>query len=177
MATTSGIDQLGHAGLWVHDLARMREFYAGMLGLTVTDEDEELGIVFLSSRPDEEHHELVLQRGRVGGPDTRVVHQLSWRLGSAAALREFDRRLSAFAVPVQQRVTHGNALGIYFFDPEGNRNEVYWPTGRDVPQPFRKSIDLSLPVDELLRESDRRVADGTPRYQPAEPAQPPGQHP
>ena len=107
MATTSGIDQLGHAGLWVHDLARMREFYAGMLGLTVTDEDEELGIVFLSSRPDEEHHELVLQRGRVGGPDTRVVHQSSWRLGSAAALREFHRRLSAFAVPVQQRVMHG----------------------------------------------------------------------
>lgn len=64
-------------------------------------------------------------------------------------------------------VEHAPALGIYFFDPEGNRNEVYWAAGREVRQPFRKSIDLSLPVDELVEESDRRVADGTPAYQPA----------
>jgi catechol-2,3-dioxygenase len=169
VATATGIARLGHTGLWVDDLDRMRDFYVNVLGVEVTDEDPEIGIVFLSSRPREEHHELVLQRGRVGGPEVRVVHQISWRLDSLAALQAFDRRLAAAAVPVQQRVTHGNALGIYFFDPEGNRNEVYWATGREVPQPFRKSIDMSLPAEELVRESDRRVADDTPAYQPPAP--------
>ena len=166
MPSSTGIAHLGHTGLWVHDLDLMRDFYVRLVGLTVTDEDPELGIVFLSSRPEEEHHEFVLQRGRVGGPEVNLVHQISWRLASLGALQSFDRLLTDEGVPVQQRVTHGNALGIYFFDPEGNRNEVYWPTGREVPQPFRKTIDMSLPPEELLRESDRRVVDGTPAYQP-----------
>lgn len=43
---------------------------------------------------------------------------------------------------MQQEVTHGNAIGIYFFDPEGNRNEVYLRIERDVRQPFRKTVNL-----------------------------------
>jgi hypothetical protein len=41
-------------------------FFVGTpnLGVTITDEDEERGIVFFSARPGEEHHEFVLQRGR-----------------------------------------------------------------------------------------------------------------
>ena len=53
---------LGHTGLWVTDLAVMRDFYERVVGLTVTDEDEEQGIVFLSAQPEVEHHEFVLQR-------------------------------------------------------------------------------------------------------------------
>lgn len=32
-----------------------------MLDLTITDADEVVGIVFVSSRPDVEHHEFVIQ--------------------------------------------------------------------------------------------------------------------
>ena len=48
---------LGHTGLWVTDLPTMRDFYERVIGLTVTDEDEEQGIVFFSAQPDVEHHE------------------------------------------------------------------------------------------------------------------------
>ena len=58
------ITQLDHTGLWVYDLPKMRDFYERLLGLTVTDEDDDLGIVFFSQHPDDEHHEFVLQRGR-----------------------------------------------------------------------------------------------------------------
>jgi len=51
---------LCHTGFWVDDLDTMREFYTGMLGLTVTDEAPDLGVVFLSARPEQEHHEFVL---------------------------------------------------------------------------------------------------------------------
>jgi catechol 2,3-dioxygenase-like lactoylglutathione lyase family enzyme len=44
--------ELDHTGLWVDDLEAMVEFYVELLGLQVTDRDDELGIVFLSSRPE-----------------------------------------------------------------------------------------------------------------------------
>jgi catechol 2,3-dioxygenase-like lactoylglutathione lyase family enzyme len=63
---------LGHTGLWVTDLAKMRDFYERVLGLTVTDADDEQGIVFFSARPDVEHHEFVLQRVRTAPPGSLV---------------------------------------------------------------------------------------------------------
>ncbi|MFF0011310.1 VOC family protein [Streptomyces sp. NPDC005374] len=44
------ITGLGHAGFWVDDLDTMRDFYTRVMGLSVTDEDEEMGTVFLSAR-------------------------------------------------------------------------------------------------------------------------------
>ena len=162
----SGIVGLGHTGLWVEDLARMRRFYEHVLGLVVTDEDEELGIVFLSSQPGTEHHELVLQRGRTAPIGAKLVHQISWRLDSLESLLGYHRVLRAEEVRIQQVVTHGNAFGIYFFDPEENRNEVYWPTDVAVAQPFRKSLNLDQDAERIMAEAARlRDGDG-PRYQP-----------
>lgn len=158
--------ELGHTGLWVNDLTRMKDFYTRVLGLTVTDEDEEQGMVFLSSRPDVEHHEFVLARGRVGGPETRVAHQFSWRVAALEDVLEYHVRFKAEGIQVQQEVTHGNAIGIYFFDPEGNRNEVYWATGRDVRQPFRKTLNLEQAPASVLADSDQLVEAGGPAYQP-----------
>jgi catechol-2,3-dioxygenase len=160
------IAELGHTGLWVNDLEAMKDFYTRVLGLQVTDQDEDAGIVFLSSRPEVEHHELALARGRVGGPEVKVTHQISWRVPSLEDVLEFHERFRSEGVEVQQEVTHGNAVGIYFFDPEGNRNEVYWQTGRAVPQPFRKSLNLDQSADQVVAESDQLVQAG-PAYQPA----------
>ena len=160
------ITGLGHTGFWVNDLEVMRDFYTRILGLTVTDQDEDHGIVFLSSQPEREHHEFVLQRGRTAPPGTRLTHQVSWRVDSLATLLEYHRRFRAEGVQVQQEVSHGNAIGIYFFDPEGNRNEVYLRLERAVHQPFRKSINLDQEPDQVLAEVERLLSDGTPDYQP-----------
>jgi catechol-2,3-dioxygenase len=161
-----GIVELGHTGLWVNDLEAMTTFYSAVLGLQVTDRDDELGIVFLSARPRAEHHEMVLQRGRTAEDGAKLTHQISWRLDSLEALVEFHRRFRDNGIPVQQEVTHGNAFGIYFFDPEGNRNEVYLRIERDVRQPFRKSLDLDQDHDQILAQADELLADGGPRYRP-----------
>lgn len=160
------ITGLGHTGLWVDDLDRMRDFYSRVLGLTITDEDAEHGIVFLSARPDEEHHEFVLQRGRHAPADVQLTHQISWRVASLDDLREFHRRFAAEGVRVQQEVTHGNAFGIYFFDPEGNRNEVYLRIDRDVRQPFRKTLDFDQDPELVYADAERLLNDGGPAYQP-----------
>jgi catechol 2,3-dioxygenase-like lactoylglutathione lyase family enzyme/ribosomal protein S18 acetylase RimI-like enzyme len=160
------IAELGHTGLWVTDLDLMRDFYERVLGLTVTDADDEQGIVFFSSRPGTEHHEFVLQRGRTAPVGAMLSHQISWRVDSVETLQMYHHRFKAEGVPVQQEVTHGNAYGIYFFDPEGNRGEVYMRIPRDVRQPFRKSLNLEQSVEDVNAEAERLLADDGPRYQP-----------
>ena len=162
------IAELGHTGLWVNDLPLMRDFYERVLGLTVTDEDTNLGIVFLSSRPEKEHHEFVLQTGRTAIPGAKQQHQISWRVQSLDDLRAFHQTFATEGIEVQQEVTHGNALGIYFFDPEGNRNEVYLRLDRDIRQPFRKTIDFGRTPEEIWADAERLLADGSTAYQPVQ---------
>jgi len=162
------VAELGHTGLWVYDLPKMRDFYERVLGLTVTDEDDDLGIVFLSSRPAAEHHEFVLQTGRTAAIGDKQQHQISWRVESLDDIRAFHATFAAEGVTVQQEVTHGNAFGIYFFDPEANRNEVYLRIERDVRQPFRKSIDFSLEPDEIWAEAERLLDEGGEAYRPVQ---------
>ena len=95
-----------------------------------------------------------------------MVQQVSWVVDSVETVRKFHRLFQERGVAVQQDVSHGIAISIYFFDPEGNRNEVYFPIDVDVRQPFRKTIDLDQSVDEILAENNRLIADGTPAYQP-----------
>lgn len=162
------IVELGHTGLWVNDLETMERFYTAVVGLQVTDRDDDLGIVFLSARPEAEHHEMVLQRGRTAPAEAKLTHQISWRVDSLETLVAYHHRLRDANVPVQQEVTHGNAMGIYFFDPEGNRNEVYVKVDRDVRQPFRKTLNLDQSQEEILAEAEDLLRDGNPAYQPVD---------
>src|SRR5262249_24427841 len=74
------ITGLGHVGLYCHDLAKMREFYAGVLGLTISDEDLGRGICFLSAAPEAEHHELALVQAKEPAQKTHNVQQVSFKV-------------------------------------------------------------------------------------------------
>ncbi|WP_017934553.1 VOC family protein [Nocardioides sp. Iso805N] len=156
------IAELGHTGVWVNDLENMRKFYSTMLGLTITDEDLDHGIVFMSARPEVEHHEFVIARGRQAPDDVKLIQQISFRVDDIETLLEFHNKFKAAGVPVQQEVTHGNAYGIYFWDPEGNRVEVYVRVPLDVRQPFRKDLDLDQSADEVIAQAERLLTDGGP---------------
>jgi catechol-2,3-dioxygenase len=145
-----GIAKLGHVGIHCNDLEATTAFYRDVLGLTVTDEDPVAGMAFLSSQPEHEHHELVLMRGRDVPVGAMMLQQISFRCNTLADVLEFYARFKAERVVFDQVVTHGNAIGVYFFDPEGNRCEVYWPTGLHARQPFLNAIDLTQPPDAIL---------------------------
>ena len=153
------------AAAWARPWTRF--FYERVIGLTVTDSEDDQGIVFFTSQPEIEHHEFVLQRGRTALPGSMLTHQTSWRVDSIETLQMYHHRFKAEGVAVQQEVTHGNAYGIYFFDPEGNRGEVYLRIDREVRQPFRKSLNLEQSVDEVNAEAEKLLSDGGPAYQPA----------
>lgn len=139
---------LGHIGLYVEDMPMMVDFYSNFLGLTVTD----VGlprIVFMSARPDEEHHELALAQSQ--GEKTNA-QQISFTVGSLSDLKEFYRKINERGLKVERVVSHGNAFGCYFRDPENNIVEVYWHTGVDFPQPYGDPIDLTASDEELLQK-------------------------
>jgi len=156
------ITELGHIGLFVADLARMRDFYTRVVGLTLTDEDEGTGIAFLSSRPDEEHHELVLCEGAA----RRSPQQVSFRCDDLATVMAYWRRFVDEGVPIEKTTTHGNAVGVYFHDPEGNRCEVYTRTGLAAKQPFNVLLDFASGEDAVWATVRAAVAEygrtGTP---------------
>ncbi len=138
-------------GIYAEDLMKQRDFWTRVMGLKIADEDlEGRGIVFLSSHPEEEHHEFVLAKGREVPQGARLVQQISFKVPSIADLKEFHRRLIAEGVKIDRIVSHGNALGMYFFDPEGNRVELYYKTGFPVPQPHGDPIDINATSEELL---------------------------
>ena len=111
------ISGLGHVGLFANDLMAQRAFYSETLGLTIADEDLEMGIVFLSSDPVAEHHEFVLRRRRE--PESGVaVQQVSFKVPSLDDLRDFYHRLQDKGVKFNMIVSHGIAFGMYFDDPE-----------------------------------------------------------
>lgn len=146
---------LGHVGLFVQDPATMVEFYHAFLGMEVTDRGKDDWIVFLSARPRQEHHELALMKA----PDRKSeVQQLSFTVGSLDDLRRFWSAIKERGYPVDRVVNHGIAFGCYFRDPEGNRVEIYWPTGKDYPQPHGDPIDLDMPADDLLALLDAMPA-------------------
>lgn len=151
------ISELGHVGVHVRDLEVERRFYEEILGLTVTDEDSDLGMIFMSSRPDYEHHEFLLCGGRTAPENSTWLQQVAFRCECLEDVVEYYRRLKEHQVPLDMVVSHGNAVGVYFYDPEGNRLEVYWPTGLSVHQPFLETVDLNMPVEEIWSEVESAV--------------------
>ena len=145
------VSGLGHVGIFVNDLMKQRDFYSRVMGLRIADEDiEGRGMVFLSARPEEEHHEFVLMKGRTGPADAQVIQQISFKVESLSELKEFHAEFVREGVRIQRTVSHGNAFGMYADDPEGNTIEIYFKTGFPVPQPHGDPVDLNDSEEDLL---------------------------
>ena len=120
--------QLGHVNIRVKDLARSEEFYTDVLGLEVTHRRDT--ILFLSSN--DLSHELPISPlgPDAAGPDnTRVgTNHNAWLMGSFDDLRQIHRRLKEKNVAILRIRQNACSMGIYFTDPDGNENEVYFET-------------------------------------------------
>jgi catechol-2,3-dioxygenase len=148
---------LGHVGIYVHDLDRMLHLYRDVLGMTVTKRNEAAGLAFLSSDPVLNDHEIVLLKGRDAGQD-KLVHQISLRVESLEALRRFRQRILKEGLSIEIVANHVSAIGVYFLDPEGNRTEVFWLTGRPCWVPTVVPIDIDRTDAEVLDDIDAEWA-------------------
>jgi catechol-2,3-dioxygenase len=158
---------LGHIGIHVRDLDKMTTFYRDFLGMQITKQSPGRA-VFLSSDPERVDHEIALMTGRPSSEDPHLIQQISLRVNTLDDLREFKRRILEAGYKIDQIVTHLSAIGCYFFDPEGNRTEVFWLTGRPSWVMVGVPIDIDRPDAEIMAtidgvwEQTRHVEMGTP---------------
>jgi catechol 2,3-dioxygenase len=161
--------RLAHCGIYVKDVGKQVDFYTKVLGLVVSDRgvSERIGneFAFLTAATDH-HHQVVFISGREPRGAT-TVNQLSFKVSSLDELKAMYARARDAAVTGLRQVNHGNALSIYFSDPEGNGVEVYIDTPWYVPQPHGEALDLTLPSDRIMAEVERHCR-ATPGFMPVE---------
>ena len=80
---------------------------------------------FLSAAPEAEHHELALVQAKEPAQKTHNVQQVSFKVKRLDDVRAFHHRLQKEGMKIDRTVTHGIACSVYFFDPDGNRVELY----------------------------------------------------
>jgi len=134
------IRRVGHLVLRVKDVQRSKRFIEEMLGLPAVAENER-GMVFFSTDVKDNHHMLAIVPGKEGAatptPDQIGMQHVSFELGSFAELQEAYRRFKENDVRIEYTVFHGVTKSVYFFDPDGNRLEVYC----NVPaEEYKKSV-------------------------------------
>lgn len=150
--------QLSHIGLRVGNLALMIAFYERALGLVLTDKGSLGGrdLAFLSRNP-EEHHQVVMVHDPASREPLSSAQQISFKLKTLEDLRTFYAELQAQKITGLDARDHGNSWSLYFFDPEGNKIELYLPTPWHVSQPWRAALDLAMPADAILAQTAQRM--------------------
>ena len=140
-----------HVGLYAKDPAASAEFYRDIFGMKIVGGSEpgqpSGATAFLSSRPDEESHEIALFENRA------FVHA-AFKVASLAELRSLHARVVERNIEAKLVLDHGVSFAFYFADPDDNIIEVYWPTGVQGPrpQPYGAPLDLMQPDEILLRK-------------------------
>jgi len=140
-----------HVGRYAKDPAASAEFYRDVLGMEVvggSTPDHPLGATaFLTSRPNEESHEIAL----FANP---AFAHIAFKVASLAELRDLHARAVERNIPIKFTANHGVSFAFYFDDPDGNMIEVYWPTG-DLSrplQPYMEPLDFSQADEALLQK-------------------------
>jgi hypothetical protein len=88
--------------------------------------------------------------GKDADPKHKIIQPVSFRCNEFEYVHGSYHGFKDNATKLDMVVSHGNAIGAYFFDPEGNRVEVYWQTGLDAKQAFIEPIDIEADPETLL---------------------------
>lgn len=150
---------LSHVGVSCFDIDLMIDFYTSVFDLKLTDKGPgstfPFMLAFLSANPIQ-HHQLALAQNRPEGAPSTVM-QLSFKVNTLDDLREArDRALNKGATKMRG-LNHGNAISIYFMDPEENTVEVYFDTPWYVAQPHGDPLDLEKSDAEIWAETEKIV--------------------
>lgn len=136
-----------HAVINVRNLEKMLDFYRQVLGFVISDRGPIVPsgpeIVFLSTDADE-HHQLAMVASRNDEAGGGALNHFAFRLAEFEDVQAIHHRLMAWEGSKPFPLSHGNALSVYFADPEGNGVEVFWDTPWHVAQPHGKPWDIDL---------------------------------
>ena len=160
-------------GFFVRDADSMALYYQTVLGFTITDRGllGTVPLIFLRRDPSE-HHQIILAGGKPDGLSFNVINQISFRVQGLDVLRAVKALAEQDTGPTEMLcVTHGNAISIYFRDPEGNRIEAFVDTPWYCEQPLREIIDLNDDDATILAHAEK-IASHAPNFNCAQHGKP-----
>ena len=121
-----GIIEVGHVVLKVRDLEKAKQFYCGVLGMTLASYDPARGM-FL--RFNDYHHDIAIFKT---GPDADLPKENQVGLVHVAlvvdgleTVKAWHERCKALGVPIVGTADHAVTNSLYIQDPEGNVLEIY----------------------------------------------------
>ena len=140
--STQTVLQFGHIGLSVTDLEKSRNFYETILGFKVMHESQEEERKFLFLGDGTQVFLTLWQQGdglfNIKNPG---VHHLAFKVDSMQQVETFQQKLREnnieFEYPtIVPHSKDSDSGGIFFYDPDGIRLEIFSPTGaRGLSQP------------------------------------------
>jgi len=136
--------------LYTKDPAASADFYRHILRMQLvggSGPDYPYGAsAFLSSRPDQESHEIALF-------ENPAFAHVAFKVSSLEEFRSVYARVLERKIAVKFAFNHGVSFAFYFDDPDGHMIEVYWPTGAlDYQQPYLEPLDLTKSNEQLLEQ-------------------------
>lgn len=122
------IRRLQHAVLNCRDVEASMKFYTENLGMEVVSYNRERKMAFLSFGT--EHHDIALFQfptdAGILEPNHLGLNHLALEIeGGEDQLKELYARLKAHEVRIDRTTDHVMSRSVYFFDPDGNRLEIF----------------------------------------------------
>ena len=160
-----------HCVLRVRDIDMMSKFYCDTLGFEIADRGplpgpEPAEILFMSGSASD-HHQMALVDNR-GPEEASSLDHNAFRVESIADVKATIERLEKDdRVGPGLPLTHGNAISVYFKDPEGNGIEVFCDSPWHVRQPAGQGWDPTMSDEEVLADVKARFQDD-PEFCPIE---------
>jgi catechol 2,3-dioxygenase-like lactoylglutathione lyase family enzyme len=119
------IKRVGHVVLGVRDPQRSIKFYTEALGMELVNVLEGMQMAFLSFG--ERDHDIAVIKVPDDQPvgSSGLAHTALEIEGGQEQLRELYHRLKDYGARVEFTVDHVLTKSVYFFDPDGNRLEIF----------------------------------------------------
>jgi catechol 2,3-dioxygenase len=150
------IKKVGHVVLGVRDPARSVKFYTEVLGMELVKVLDEMQMAFFSFG--ERDHDIAV----IKVPDEQPVgssglaHTALEIEGGQEQLRELYERLKRSDARVEFTADHVLTKSVYFFDPDGNRLEIF---SQELPSASAKQyLHEAQAAADVMRPLDLETA-------------------
>ncbi|HEY7493734.1 MAG TPA: VOC family protein [Candidatus Tectomicrobia bacterium] len=119
------INKVGHVVLNVRNIDASVAFYTQALGMELMVHHQERHMAFLSFGT--QHHDIALFQAPEGAQSGGLgINHIAMQIeGGKAELQQLYGRLLTAGARIDRTTEHSGTLSVYFFDPDGNRLEIF----------------------------------------------------